>query len=229
MMDRPPKPPPELMRAILRDLKPVSPSPQPVHLAVRMAPLALLFSSLILVATGVRRDAGALGPLVIWGASGLQFVAGIALVWIAAHEGTPARRLPWQIVCSAAGAAFVVVVVVTLLTYSSSAVLGPIRDTPWRLDLACGLGSTIAGGILVVLFACIFRNSVATRPTVAGALYGAGAGLVINADWRVLCPGSNLRHALGAHGAAILATVLLGALIGRVLGTWKWRAGRRRS
>jgi hypothetical protein len=229
MMDRSPKPPEELMQAVARDLRPVSPSPQPVHLAVRLAPLALLVSWLLLAAMGMRRDAGMLGPLVLWGASGLQFVAAIVLVWIAAREATPARRLPRQMVSIAAGAAFLVVVLVSLLTHSASVALRPVPGTPWPLDLACGLGSTIAGGILVLLFAWMFRNSVATRPTVAGALYGAAAGLVINADWRIVCPGSNLRHALGAHGAAIIATVLLGALIGRFLAARKLSTRKRRS
>jgi hypothetical protein len=222
MIDRS-KPPEELMQAIARDLRPVSPAPRPVHLALRLAPLALLVSWLVLAGMGVRRDAGVLGPLVIWGTSAFQLVAGIVLVWIAAREATPARRLPRQMVSIAAGAAFLVVVLVSLLTHSAVAALGPVPGTPWPLDLACGISSTIAGGILVLLFAWMFRNSVATRPTVAGALYGASAGMVINADWRIVCPGANLRHALGAHGAAVIATVLLGALIGRVLGAWKLR------
>src|SRR5262249_35173900 len=55
-------------------------------------------------------------------------------------------------------------------------------------------------------------------------LYGAGAGLAINAGWRIACPFSTLWHALGAHGAAIL-----GALIGRVLGNRRLHIGGRRS
>jgi hypothetical protein len=77
----------------------------------------------------------------------------------------------------------------------------------------------------VLLFSWVFRNSLATRPTVAGALYGAGAGLAINAGWRIACPISTPWHALGAHGAAIIATVLLGALIGRFLGNRKLHIG----
>jgi hypothetical protein len=223
MMDHSPPPPQELLQAIARDLRPVRPSPPPIRLAGRLAPVALLASWLILWFMGVRRDAAALGPLVIWGASALQFAAGIVLVWIAAREATPARRLPRQTVSSAAGAALLVIVLVTLLTYWSAAARGPVRVAPLNLDFACGLSSTVAGGLLVLLFAWMFRNSVATRPAVAGALYGAGAGLVINADWRIVCPGSGFRHALGAHGAAVLATVLLGALIGWALGAWRFR------
>jgi hypothetical protein len=71
---------------------------------------------------------------------------------------------------------------------------------------------------LVLFFSLVFRNSLATRPTVAGSLYNAGAGLAINAGWRIACPVSSLWHSLGAHGLAMIATVLLGALIGRLLG-----------
>jgi hypothetical protein len=230
MMDRFPKPPEALIQAIANDLKPVRPSPQPLHLALRMVPFALLVCSLILVAMGVRHDSQTLGPLLTWGASSGQFILAIALVWIAAHESTPAGRLPRQMVFSAAAAALLAVVSVTLLTFSTSPVSGPAGVSLWIADIACGIGHTIAGGILILLFGWMFRNSIATRPTLAGALYGAGAGIAINAVWRTVCPVSTLRHALGAHGAAILATVLLGALIGKALGARRlrpsgWRSG----
>jgi hypothetical protein len=229
MMDRSPKPPEALMRAIAQDLKPVKPSPRPLQLALRMAPIALLVSSVILLAVGLRADSGILGPLLTWGASAAQFLVGIALVWIAAHESRPAGRLPRQMVYNAAAAAFLVVVSITLLTFSKSPASEPLfrlppranemlRIKPWIMGFGCGIGSTVAGGILVLFFSWVFRSSLATRPTVAGALYGAGAGLAINAGWRIACPISTPWHSLGAHGAAIVATVSLGALIGRYLG-----------
>jgi hypothetical protein len=240
MMDRSPKPPEALMRAIAQDLKPVRPSPQPLHLALRMIPLALLVSSAILLAIGPRHDLAILGPLLTWGASAAQFVLAIALVWIAAHESTPAGRLPKQVVYSAAVAAILVVVFITLLTFSTSPASEPVlrvppvvnellRVKPWLMGFACGIGSTLAGGVLVLFFSWVFRNSLAIRPTVAGALYGAGAGLAINAGWRIACPVSTPWHALGAHGAALIATVILGALIGRFLGNRRLHIGGRRS
>ena len=229
MMDRSPKPPEALMRAIAQDLRPVRPSPQPLHLALRMVPLALLISSVILLAIGPRQDSGILGPLLTWGASAAQFVLAIALVWIAAHESIPAGRLPRQVVYFAAVAASLVVVFVTLLAFSISPANATLRVSPWIMGFACGIGSTLAGGILVLFFSWVFRNSLATRPTVAGALYGAGAGLAINAGWRIACPFSTPWHALGAHGAAIIATAILGALIGRYLGNRRLHIGGRRS
>ena len=217
------------MRVVAQDLTPVRPSPEPLQLALRMSPLALLVSSLILLAIGPRPDLSVLGPLLTWGASAAQFVLAIAFVWIAVHESTPAGRLPKQIVYFAAVAAFLLVVFVTLLTFSTSPANEPLlrvpprvnemlRDSPWIMGFGCGIGSTLAGAILVLLFRRMFRSSLATRPTVAGALYGAGAGLAINAGWRIACPVSTPWHALGSHGVAIIATVILGALIGRFWG-----------
>ncbi len=235
-MDCSRKPPEALMRAIAQDLRPVKPSPPPLQLALRMVPLALLVSSIILLAIGPRHDLGILGPLLGWGASAAQFVLAIVLVWIAAHESTPAGRLPRHLVYLSAAAASLLVVLVTLLTFSTSPESAPLlrlpprvnemlRASPWIMGLGCGIGSTVAGGILVLFFSWVFRKSLATQPTMAGSLYGAGAGLAINAGWRIACPVSTPWHALGAHGAAIVATVLLGALIGRYLGNRRWKTG----
>src|SRR5262249_28319695 len=130
MMDRSPKPPDALMRAIAQDLRPVKPSPRPLHLALRIVPLALLVSSLILLAIGPRHDLRVLGPLLTWGASAAQFVLAIVLVWIAAHESTPAGRLPRQMVYLAAAAASLLVVFVTLLTFSTSPANAPLLPLP---------------------------------------------------------------------------------------------------
>lgn len=236
MIDPSPKPPDTLLRVIAQDLRPVKPSPRPLRLALETAPFALLVSSLILLVIGIRGDSGILGPLLTWAASAAQFALAIVLVWTAAHESTPAGRLPRGTVYSAAVAALLVVVAITVSTFSISPVGSTLRVAgavrvvpPWIMDLACGIGSTVAGGVLVLLFTWMFRNSLAIRPTVAGALYGAGAGIAINAGWRIACPYPTLRHALGAHGTAIIATVVLGALIGRFLGTRRFHSADRSS
>jgi hypothetical protein len=234
MIDRSPKPPEELMRAIAQDLRPVKPSPRPLRLALGTAPVALLFACLVMLVVGVRGDSGILGPLVTWGLSAAQFTLGIVLVWVAAHESTPAGRLPKGTVYSAALAALLLVVAITLSTFSISPlggtlrVPGAVRVRPWIIGLVCGVGSTVAGGIVVLVFSWMFQNSLATRPTMAGALYGAGAGLAINAGWRIACPVSTPWHSLGAHGAPIIATAILGALIGRFIGNRRLHIGSNR-
>jgi hypothetical protein len=217
------KPPEALLKAIAGDLSPVKPSPLPFRLALRMAPLAVMFSLLILLSVGVRRGHEVLGLLLTWGASVAQLGLSIVLIWVAAHESTPANRLPKKTVYGIAAATALVVVTVTWFTFLASPVSRPESVNPLVMGLGCGIGGTIAGGILVGLFVWVYRNSLAARPAVAGAFYGAGAGVAINASWRLACPVSTPWHALGAHGTAIIATTILGALAGRIL------AARRRS
>jgi hypothetical protein len=164
------KPPRALLEAIARDLSPVKPSPLPFRLVLRMAPLALVVSSLILLLMGIRRDHQVLGPLLTWGASIAQLGLAIVLVWVAAHESTPANRLPKNVVYLLALVTALVIVTFTWLTFSISPTSGTSHASPLVMGLACGIGSTIAGGILVGLFSWVYRNSLAARPAVAGAL-----------------------------------------------------------
>src|SRR5690242_1851942 len=130
MIEPSPKPPEALLRAIAQDLRPVRPAPQALHLALRMALLALLVSALILLAIGPRHDLIRLGPLLSWGASAAQFLLAIALVWMAAHESTPAGRLPRQIIYSTASAACLLIVFVTVLTFLISPASEPVLRVP---------------------------------------------------------------------------------------------------
>lgn len=212
------RPPEALLSAIARDLRPVKAAPPPLRLVMQVLPLALLVSALILVVVGVRRDSHVLGPFLTWGASIAQFGLAIMLIWIAARESNPAQRLPKNMVYLAAIATFLVVGAIAELTFWTSPTTVSPRVTPWVTGVACSVGSTMAGGLLVGLLSWVFRTSLATRPTVAGALYGAGAGVAINAGWRLACPVSDPWHSFGAHGTAVVATVVLGALVGRKIG-----------
>jgi hypothetical protein len=207
-----PRPSNALLAEVSRDLHPVKPSPLPSRLALRLAPLAVVMSSAILLLIGFRKDAGTLGPLLMWGPSITQFGLAIMLVWIAAREGTPARRLPKNFVLFATVATCLVVAGMALWTFEASPSKVPSRVSPWVMGAACGVGGTIAGTLLVILFGWVFRRSLAARPAIAGALYGAGAGIAVNAGWRLACPVSTPWHSLGAHGAAIVLTTLLGAV-----------------
>jgi hypothetical protein len=210
----PSQPPDALLAAISRDLRPVKPAPLPSRLALRVAPLALVIASLILL-IGLRKDAVLLGPLLTWGASIAQFGLAIALTWIAVRESTPARRLPTNLVWIATAATSLVVIAISLWTFAVSPVSKPLHVSPLVMGVACGVGGTLAGALLVVLFTLVFRRSLVARPGLAGALYGAGAGVAVNAGWRLACSLSTPLHSIGAHGSAIVATALLGALAAR--------------
>jgi hypothetical protein len=55
-------------------------------------------------------------------------------------------------------------------------------------------------------------RALPTRPAVAGALYGLGAGLMNDAGVRIFCWVDSPRHVLIAHGGAILFLAITGAL-----------------
>jgi len=214
-----PKPPKALLAELSRDLKPVRPSPLPFRLALWATPPAVLIFSLILVRTGLRFDAPSLGPLLTWGVSVLEFALAIILVWMAARESTPARRLPKSQIYLALGVAACLVIVSSFWAFQLTS-FRPFIRSPWLAGFACGGRATVAGIILVVLFARLFRNSLAASPAVAGAIYGAAAGLAVNSAWRLSCPVSTPSHSLGAHGSAVIVTALLGSLVAYLMSRW---------
>jgi hypothetical protein len=54
------------------------------------------------------------------------------------------------------------------------------------------------------------------RPSVAGALYGLGGGLIADAGLRLYCEYSQPEHVILAHGGAIAASILAGVIVGRL-------------
>jgi hypothetical protein len=206
-----------LLTQVTHDLRPVKPAPRPSRLALWALPLAASISSVILILLGLRRDRSSLGPLLTWGGSILQFALAILLVWIAARESTPGRRLPKFAIYFALIATALFVIVLGLSTFTVSPTTLSAGHSPWLAGAVCGGGGTIAGIFLVVLFTRLFRHSLSAYPAVAGAIYGAGAGVAVNSGWRLACPISTPSHSLGAHGTAILVTALVGAVAAHLL------------
>jgi hypothetical protein len=207
--------PEALLREISRDLHPVRPAPLPSRMALRMALVAVLAAFAVLTVVGLRKDVGALGPFVTWGASAAQITLSLILIWIAVRESTPARRLSRIVVYSALAASWLAVVAFALWTFSVSPAMVLSTRSERIAWLVCPIGGTVAGSLVVTSFAWLFRYSLAARPGLMGALYGLGVGMTMNAGWRLACPISSPWHFATAHGPAILATSLIGAFAAR--------------
>jgi hypothetical protein len=205
-------PPDALLAEVGRDLRAVRPWPSPWRDALRLSPLALGIIVALPLLAGPRRDAGAVGPLVMWGVSLLQVALGIGLIWIATREGRPARRLPRVTVRAALAAAGFLVVAASFLTFSKSPTHVPHGISPWLVGMVCYLGATVAAAPLFALAAWFHSRFVSPRPALAGGLYGAGAALTSNAGWRLICPISTPWHVLTAHGGSVITITLLSAL-----------------
>jgi hypothetical protein len=206
-----------LLTEISRDLRPVRPRPVPSRMTLLLMPVAIAASLSAVTLIGVRGDSTALGPLVMWGASIIQVAVGLVLVWIAARETIPAQRLPRSLVWSISVTAWLVVAAVALWTYSVGPTLVLSDLAASRAALVCGVGGGLVGASVVVAFAWFFRHSLAARPALTGAIYGAGAGITVNGGWRLACPVSTPWHFLTAHGPAMVSTVVLGAVVAHLM------------
>lgn len=206
-----------LLSKISAELQPVTASPLPSRLTLRIAPLALLMALAILFSIGLRRDALTLGPVVTWGASLVLVALGLLLVWIAARESTPAHRLPAPWVSSVFAVTWLILIAIAGWTFAASPKVMWSDVALSRAGLVCAAGGTIAGAVLVAIFAWSFRDALGAYPSLTGALYGTGAGITVNAGWRLVCPISTPWHFLAAHGPAVAATTLLGAIAARLI------------
>jgi hypothetical protein len=206
-----------LLTEISRDLKPVRPRPVPSRVTLMLTPLAIAASLSAITLIGVRRDSMALGPLLMWGASIVQTGVGLILVWIAAREVTPAQRLPRSLVWFTIVTAWLVVAAVALWTYAAGPTLALSDLAAGRAGLVCGIGGGFVGASVVVAFAWFLRHSLAGWPALAGAIYGAGAGITVNGGWRLACPISTPWHLLTAHVPAMISAVALGAVVAHLM------------
>jgi hypothetical protein len=82
----------------------------------------------------------------------------------------------------------------------------------WRYLWEC-YGMALAPGLLAVAVAAwMALRAFPSRPQVAGALCGLGAGLMADSGARLFCWVSSPEHVLLSHGGVIGSLTLLGAL-----------------
>jgi len=217
------RPPDALLEEIARDLHPVRPAALPWRRVVRWVPLAAAIAVVLPLVLGLREDASSLGPLVSWGLSALEVVVAAWLVWMAAREGVPSRRLPSRVAVAGLVVAGALVAGLTFVTFAVSPTILPSSLTPWHADRFCYTGSVSAGAPLVLAGAWLLVRWFAVRPWLAGALAGAGAGLAADAGWRLVCPISDPVHVLSGHAGAVVTLALAGAVVAHVSGTWQRR------
>lgn len=214
---RPPRAPDDLARVIAGDLRPVRPAPMPWRHAVRWLPAALVAMAALPLLTRIRFDAPVLGPALTWGLSTLQVGAAGLLVWMAARDGVPARRLPGTWFVWAAAAAVVLIGGLTMATFGVSPTTLSEANAPFRAGSFCYRGSLTVGAPLLLLAGLILRRTLPVRPWVIGAAAGAGAGLAADAGWRLVCPISDPAHVFFGHTPAVITMTLAGAALAVIL------------
>jgi hypothetical protein len=207
---------PQLRERIARDLAPVAPLRKPWLRAATMFPLGLILLFAASTIFGVRRDAGILGWGLTWGVSTLELVLGMLLIGLALREAIPGRVWSPPALLASLGGALGVFLVITFATWGVSPTR--IEGEPVAYVTRVCFGYTLLAAVPVILFAGLLAaRAYPLRPQIAGALYGAGAGLLSDAGWRIFCHYSDPGHVLPAHLGAVVAASLLGAVTGRLL------------
>lgn len=223
MADRP-MIPPGLLAAVESDLKPVRPLASPARRALALLPLGLALLIAIPAFWGWRSNFSALGPAVAWGLSGLQALAGLLIVGAALREAVPGRELSRPALAATVGAALVLFAGLTFVTeHVAPAVVPP---GVWvRFAWECFWMAAASSVPILAAAAWLAARALPTRPAVAGAVYGLGAGLIADAGVRLFCWVSAPAHVLVAHGGAILFLAAAGAGAATVVERIKGRRG----
>lgn len=203
---------PEVLRARLAaDYRPVRALPSPLARTLWLLPLALFTLFAASLVFSIRSDAARLGGMGMWGASAFQVVVGLALVGAALREAVPGRGWSRTAIGLWLALPLTLLVLVTLGSWMASPVL--LRRDWWFIGLACFAGSLASGLPVVALASVLAARAYPTRPALAGALLGLGAGLMADAGWRLFCHFSEPAHVLSAHVGAVLVSMLVGAVL----------------
>jgi len=203
---------PETLRAQLAaDYQPVRPLASPLARMLWLLPIAVLTTAAAPLVFDIRADAIRLGWLGLWGASSLQVLIGLALIVAALREAVPGRG--WNPTAAALWITLPLALVLLVTLNSWEASPGLVRGGWWFVGVLCFGGSLASALPVVTLASVLAARAYPTRPALAGALLGLGAGLMADAGWRVFCHFSEPAHVLSAHVGAVLMSMLIGALL----------------
>lgn len=203
--------PEALRRAFERDPRPVRPLAPPGRRALALLPAGLLLVAAVPLVWGWRQNLSSLGVVAAWGLSVLQTLAGLALVGLALREAVPGRELSTRAVVTTLAAAVALFLAITLATQRLVPTVVPARlFVRWAWE--CFAVAALSALPPLALAAWLVARALPTRPALAGAIYGLGAGIMADAGVRLFCWISSPWHVVVSHGGAILAAAALGAL-----------------
>jgi hypothetical protein len=209
---------PDALRAQLAaDYAPVKPLAAPLTRALWMLPLAILTLFAAQFVFEFRVDAQRLGWGGTWGLSIAQVVFGLIVVAAALREAVPGRT--WSRAATALwiGLPVAIVIAITWASWEASPVR--LRGGWYFVGGLCLAGSIVSALPAVALASILAARAYPTRPAVAGALLGLGAGLMADAGWRLFCHFSEPAHVLSAHLGGVLISMLIGSFLAKRLTT----------
>lgn len=209
---------PDTLRARLAaDYAPVKPLAAPLARALWMLPFAILSLFAAQFVFEFRIDAPRLGWGGTWGLSIAQVAVGLIVVAAALREAVPGRS--WSRVATVGWIALPIAIVIAITWASWEVSPVRLRGGWYFVGGLCFVGSIVSALPAVTLSGILAARAYPTRPAVAGALLGLGAGLMADAGWRLFCHFSEPAHVLSAHLGGVLVSMLIGSLLAKRLTT----------
>ena len=212
-----------LQERLAADLRPVEPF-RPLRSALGIAAVGVVLGvGVLFYLLGLRQDAGALGPLWLWGPALVSIALGSRLVFLSLRCLVPGNLVAPPTLLGATVAALVA----TGLLYVGVHRLSPIetpRDHALEIGLSC-FGMEIL--LSLPIFACLLlaaRRGLSARPFRPALVGTLGVALIADAVWRLFCMYSDPGHVVTAHGLSMITIVLVGCA--GVLIWDRWRLGR---
>ncbi len=202
--------PSDLRDRLAADYRPVRALASPWMRAMWVLPFAAIALVAAPLAFNVRQDAAHLGWIGLWGFSVLQSAIGLVVVAAALRESIPGRGWSGGAIALWLAMPMVAIAAVTLVSWQLSPAV--IRSAWWLVWGLCLSGSAVTALPVVALASVLAARAYPTRPLLAGAMLGLGAGLMADAGWRAFCHLSEPAHVLSAHLAAVMLSTAIGAL-----------------
>jgi hypothetical protein len=95
--------------------------------------------------------------------------------------------------------------------------IGPRPGQAFAEGISCFRVSAVAALPALMIAAFLAARAFPMRPSVAGALYGLGGGLIADAGMRLYCEYTQPEHVILAHGGAIAASIVAGVVLARII------------
>jgi hypothetical protein len=208
--------PTDLRDRIENDLRPTRPLWSPYVRALVLIPIAV---AIVLLVPGLhffRSDMRLIGVVRSWGFSFGQALAGLVIVAAALRESIPGRGLSRGAVVAIITVGLAIPASLLVLTAASFDV-GPGQGHAFEEGASCFRVSAVSAIPALIAAAWLAARAFPMRPALAGALYGLGCGLIADAGLRLYCEYTVPGHVLLGHGGAILAAMVLGAAIAKIV------------
>lgn len=208
--------PADLRAAIARDLRPARPLLPPSIRALMLVPIALATIVAVPATHFFRPDFAELGVVRAWGLSLAESLGGLVIVALALRESIPGRALPARVLALAFAGGLALPFVMLVLT-TNRFTIGAPPGSEWSDAVICFRTSVVAAVPALIGSTVLVARAFPLRPGLAGALYGLGCGVMGDAGLRLFCDFSVPTHVIPAHGGAIVAATVGGAIAAAII------------